>query len=249
MMIRMKVLLLTGALVFSLLSPLSSAFANIVAYYSFDGTPIGPAYTVSGASMASGGGYGGTNAYSFDGSNDYLSAPVDINPGTLPQMTMGAWVKAANGSPIKQVISHDNGGYDRSLGIDSRGGSTGWSAFSGSGAVLGSFPVTLNEWTFVAVTYDQMTSSVMLYVNGSAISESGSLGNGWNSIRIGSNPSYGEYFNGIIDDVFILDEALSKDELDVLWKGAHPVVPIPGALWLFAPGIAGLLGIRRRFCK
>ena len=50
----------------------------------------------------------------------------------MPQVTMVAWVRPDDGSPIKQVISHDHGGYDRSLGIDSRGGGVGWSAFSGS---------------------------------------------------------------------------------------------------------------------
>jgi hypothetical protein len=242
------VLWFTGLLIL-LLGSVSGAYANVVAYYSFDGAPVGPAYSVSGATLSSGGGYGATNAYSFDGSNDYLAAPVNINPLALPAMTMGAWVKASNGSPIRQVISHDNGGYDRSLGIDSRGGGTGWSAFSGSGSVLGYFPVMLDEWTFVAVTYDQSNSKVMLYVNGATKSESGTLGTGWDSIRIGSNPSYGEYFMGVIDDVFILDEALSKDELDILWKGSHPVVPIPGAFWLLGSGLVGLLGFRRKLSR
>jgi hypothetical protein len=30
---------------------------------------------------------------------------------------------------------------------------------------------------------------------------------------------------------------------------ANTPVPIPGALWLFAPGLAGLIGLRRRFTK
>ncbi len=45
--------------------------------------------------------------------DDYASAPVNINPDVMPQMTMVAWVRPDDGSPIRQVISHDNGGYDR----------------------------------------------------------------------------------------------------------------------------------------
>lgn len=121
----------------------------------------------------------------------------------MPQMTMVAWVRPDDGSPIKQVISHDNGGYDRSLGIDSRGGGTGWSAFSGSGNVLGYHPVTIGEWAFIAAVYDQNAETVKLYVNDAMYEEKGSLGPGWEHINIGTSPSYNEHFSGIIDELYL----------------------------------------------
>jgi len=96
---------------------------------------------------------------------------------------MGAWVSVASSNPVRQVISHDNGGYDRSLGIDSRGDHSpppGWSAFSDGSAVLGDFPVTLNQWTFIPAVYYQQHQSVTLYVDGQTMSESGNLGFGHN---------------------------------------------------------------------
>jgi len=184
---------------------LVSTQAELVAYYSFDGNAndFSGQYngTVYGATLTTG--YKG-QAYYFDG-NDYIQNALNINPNVLPKLTMGAWVRADNGSPVRQVISHDDGNYDRSLGIDNRGGGTGWSAFNGAG-VLGYSPVSVGEWVFVAVSYDQSTSSVMLYVNGTTFTSTSALGTGRTYTNIGRNPisTGSEYFIGAIDEVFFL---------------------------------------------
>ncbi len=209
---KIKIVLLILYFLFFL--PLSSA--SLIAYYSFEGN----------ADDFSGSGYHGTNygatlvsgyrgqAFYFDGS-DYIYSGLNINPSALTQLTMGAWVKASNSSPVRQVISHDNGGYDRSLGIDSRGGGTGWSAFKGSG-VIGYSPVSLEEWVFIAVSYNQATSTAMLYVNGVTYSSTSGLGEGYSYTNIGRNPLSGgvEYFIGTIDEVFFYSEALNASQLD-----------------------------------
>jgi hypothetical protein len=103
-------------------------------------------------------------AYKFDGENDYISIPLNINPDEMPKLTLVAWVKPDDISPIKQVISHDNTGYDRSLCIDRRGGGEGWSAFIGSGAVLGYHPVKKGKWVLLSVAYNQADSIVKTLV-------------------------------------------------------------------------------------
>jgi len=150
--------ILLAALILILMAAVTptSAETGLVAYYPFDGdtndhSGNGNDGTTHGATFVSG---TSGQALSFDGVDDYVSALVNINPDVMPQMTMAAWVRPDDGSPIRQVISHDNGGYARSLGIDHRGGGTGWSAFSGSGSVLGYHPVTIGEWVFVAAVYD-----------------------------------------------------------------------------------------------
>jgi hypothetical protein len=191
---------------------------GLVAYYPFNGNAndeSGNGYngTVDGATLTTDRFGNASSAYYFDGKDDFIYAPVNINPDIMPSMTMSAWVRADDDSPIMQVISHDNGGYDRSLGIDSRGGGTGWSAFSGSGGVLGYTPVTIGEWVFVAVVYDQNLSTVKLYVNDTIYEEEGNLGLGWDYIHIGSNPSYVEYFAGAIDEVRIYNRALFETDI------------------------------------
>jgi hypothetical protein len=192
---------------------------GLVAYYPFDGdtkdhTENGNNATNHGATFVSG--IKG-KALNFDGV-DFVSAPVNINPDVMPQMTMAVWVKPDDGSPIRQVISHDDVGYDRSLGIDRRGGGTGWSAFCGSGSVLGYCPVEVGKWTFIAAVYDQDAGTVKLYVNGAMYKKEGTLGAGQDRICIGANPSFREYFSGVIDEVKIYNRALSADELKSLYE-------------------------------
>jgi hypothetical protein len=115
---------LSAAEIESLYETTPTGEPELVAYYPFDGD----------TTDQSGNGYDGTNngatfvsgiskqALSFDGVDDFVNASVNINPDVMPQMTMMAWVQLDDDSPIRQVISHDSGGYDRSLGIDSRGG-------------------------------------------------------------------------------------------------------------------------------
>jgi hypothetical protein len=236
-----------------LLAPVP-AQAGLLAFYPFEGNANdasghGRDGTVNGAALTPSG-YEG-QAYAFNGSGNYIEVPVDINPGTYSQLTMGAWVQASDTNPIRQVISHDNGGYDRSLGIDNRGGGTGWSAFSGTGAVLGYKSVTQNQWTFLAVVYDQAAGTVTLYADEYlggmySNSEPGTLGSGWTFTLIGSNPSYGEYFGGVIDNVFFYDEALSADRLQYIAEhGAAAIVPLPPGLLLLGSGLIGLAGYRR----
>ncbi|NOR79153.1 MAG: hypothetical protein GQ523_12270 [Methanophagales archaeon] len=198
----------------------SSADLNdgLVAYYPFNGNAndeSGNGYngTVDGATLTTDRFGNASSAYYFDGNDDFIYAPVNINPDIMPSMTMSAWVRADEDSSIRQVISHDNRGYDRSLGIDSRGGGIGWSAFSGSGDVLGYSPVTIGEWVFVAVVYDQNVSTVKLYVNDTIYEGEGNLGSGLDYIHIGSNPSHAEYFAGAIDEVRIYNYALNQSEI------------------------------------
>jgi hypothetical protein len=211
-------------------TPPPTAEVGLVAYYPFDGDFVDLSGTVNnstnhGATFVPG--YKG-QALSFDGVHDFVSAPVNINPDVMPQMTMIAWARS-NSTSNGWVISHDNGGYDRTLTIDTRGGGPGWSAFSGSKGVLGYSPVTIGEWTFLAAVYDQDAETVKLYVNGALINEGeGKLGPGWEQIQIGANPSYSGYFSGAIDEVRIYNRTLSADELKALYEGEELSAPTSG---------------------
>ncbi|MCF6256937.1 MAG: LamG domain-containing protein [Gammaproteobacteria bacterium] len=131
---------------------------------------------------------------------------------------MTAWVRADSEDPIRQVISHDNAGFDRSLGIDSRGGGNGWSAFSGTGGVLGFQSVIIGEWVFLAVVYDQVAGNIKLYVNDIMMEKQGMLNEGLNTLLIGSNPSFGEYFSGAIDEVRIYSRTLTTSEIQEIFN-------------------------------
>ena len=210
---------------------------GLVAYYPFDGdtrdySGNGNHGTNSGAIFVAG---KKGQALKFDGVNNYVSAPVNINPEAMPRMTMVAWVQADKVTGT--VISHDNGDYDRTIDIDNRGGGTGWSAFSGSGAVLGYRPVTIGEWVFIAAVYDQNAKKVRLHVDDAVYEKAGTLGSGWNYINIGRNPSFGGTLAGTIDEVRIYNYALSAGEIATLRAGVGSTTAlVPASTSIVANG-------------
>ncbi|MEO0794940.1 MAG: LamG domain-containing protein [Verrucomicrobiota bacterium] len=193
-------------------------------------------------------------AIQLNGTTDFIRAFVDINPSSLPDLTMGAWVMPSTVAPSRQIISHDSGGFDRSLGLDGRGGGTGWSAFTGAG-VLGVVPAEVGVWQFVAVVYDGETSTTRLYVynESSGVTEirTGGFSNsaGWTYSDIGHNPSFGEFFGGAVDDVFFFDEALTDTQLEQVRINGPEAVPEASTVVLVTLGAAMCLGwgmLRRR---
>lgn len=251
---RRMVCLLWGLTLISAVS-LTPLQAGPIAFYPFEGDTndaTGHGYNGTGwGVIPTASGYEG-QAYIFDGGS-YVTIPVNINPGVMPQLTMGAWAWADFTTPVQAVISHDNGGFDRNLNMDYRGGCPGsacWSAFTGSSALAGP-EVTTGEWVFLAVRYDSAASSIVLDVDTTRVSTTGSPGSGWDTARIGSNPSYGEYFVGVIDNVFIYDRVLSDAEIDAIRLGGADAilpggVPEPGTLGLLLAGIGLLAAFKLR---
>lgn len=204
--------------------------SGLVAYYPFNGNANDESGNdndgvIHGALLTTDK-FGNTNsAYNFNGSGNHISIPVDINFSVKSELTMVAWVKPSDVTPIRAIISHDNGGFDRTINIDSRGGGIGYSCFTGTG-VLGYFPANVDQWVQVAVIYNQLTGTAILYQNLSSISGNTSFGTGWTYTWIGGNPSYDEYFSGTIDDIRIYDRALNEFEILALYhEGGWKIKP------------------------
>jgi hypothetical protein len=83
------------------------------------------------------------------------------------------------------------------------------------------FFIPTNQWTHVAVVYDQGT--VYTYANARLVSKtpgSGPIENfapGQNDFRIGARQQTGEYFQGLIDEVSIYNQALSMPEIQTIY--------------------------------
>lgn len=201
--------------------------AALFAYYPFDGDSLDH----------SGNGHHGENhggvfapgvrrqAIHLDGIDDFVQIPVNINPDVMPQMTMLAWVNP-DSDKEKAVISHDNGGFDRTIDMDGRGGGYGWSAFSGSAGVLGYHPITVGEWVSLVAVYDQEADSVTLYVNDDVYEGKGMLGAGTEHTLIGANPRFGNHFQGLIDEVMIIGIALTHEQITALREQTSGVTAV-----------------------
>ncbi|MEM7385506.1 MAG: hypothetical protein AAF514_11225, partial [Verrucomicrobiota bacterium] len=127
----MKTLLVVTALFTAVL--LRPAQADLIGFYTFD-DPANPLADDSGQDnhLAEPGGEanptfdeaGGIQggAFTYDGA-DRLIAPININPEEEPELTVGAWVRTASVEPgLRKIMGHDNGGWDRTVGLDNREG-------------------------------------------------------------------------------------------------------------------------------
>ncbi len=157
---------------------LYSANGELIALYTFDDADnpgadsSGQGNDISGTvgtapTWASDIGFGGSGAYDFAGGT--LTVPVDINASVMPDMTWGAWVRTDNTNPgLRKVMGHDNGGWDRTIGLDSRNGQFRYTSFTGFGRpVVGDLPgpESTEDWTFLAASYDSADGSVTVYVD------------------------------------------------------------------------------------
>ena len=189
------------------------------------------------------------SAISFDGIDDFAEIPDSPSLDITSQITITAWVyprgltAAADQDMILnkegipyEIALHDNTGPDD--GIHSCGKSTDlipaynfafyFGGLSGlpshnCGWKDGGGPLSLNQWTHVAVTYDGL--AVRTYINGvmrkEYIGVSGTIQLNDNAIRIGArgmvNPppqtNGGALFNGIVDEVKVFNRALSAQEM------------------------------------
>jgi hypothetical protein len=231
-------------LVFGAIWLSSTAQAALLGFYPFDGAD--PKQDASGQNLTlqtagadpgqlSGAGFEGSAA-SFNGSQRWI-VPLDINPGTLPQFTMGAWVKTVNlASGLRKVLGSDNGGWDRTIGLDDRNGPFRYAGFTGNGVSTGTpGPVSTNNWTFLAATYDQDAAQLILYVDLDAntqeplnpiVTDAATFGDGDMSVSIGSvGPgNNGEGWEGLIDNVFFYDEVLTADRLTAIRNGGRAAI-------------------------
>ena len=111
--------------------------------------------------------------------------------------------------------------------------------YRGSNTTFGT--VLTNTWQFIALTNDG--TNTRLYVDGALGDTLGDVGGGFNEIGIGTNRARDNpgRWNGLIDDVFVLNTTLSQQNITDLYMAG---IPEPSSLALLGHG--GLLIARRR---
>ena len=198
-------------------------------------TPIGLYAFEGNANDVSGNANNGvvTGALSFDTGTEgmgldndptitnFVNLPLNIRPGVAPRMTIGVFVDADAIDNRDTILSADNGGFDRTLTIDDRSGATRYSAFTGSGGVLGGDAANVADgFVFVAAVYDQVNQTVRLHTNGNNFTANNvTQGDSHAVTRVGSNISFAESIDGSLDNVFVFNHALSVSEVEAIRTG------------------------------
>ena len=171
-----------------------------------DGTINGATWTVGKSG----------NALSFDGTDDYISIPINIDQGGSKAYTFEAWVYPTSSSSGRHhVIGTDNGGFDWSL---LREGGT-WFVFTGSNSWNTGKSVDLNQWQHIVAVLSPVSESGSTKTASTPASTGTiSYDGGDNSVNIGRNPGYGEYFTGEIDEAVIYDRALTDADVQLRYN-------------------------------
>lgn len=152
------------------------------------------------------------NAFSFDGSGDYVDCGSTTN--VWNQSSIEAWVylKKYNQPPYKTIFQINE--YYKEVWADV-------AFYMEDGHVnpfrsgTGTTKINLNEWTHVAMVNNGTTT--LTYVNGKCdgiFATAPEWNDGWSFIKLGGGyPGDGESFNGNLDEIGLYNRALSSAEI------------------------------------
>jgi hypothetical protein len=262
-----KTFLLLATLALSLTSAHS---ALLLGWYRFDDpTDLGKDYSGNNNNGTVFGGIGApiytANGYT-GGAADFLGGgqiniPFNTGPTLWPDLTWGGWVNPDLIDGVRTLLNNDDGGYDRALNIDFRADGN-YAAFVNNGPLpynSGVAPV-INSWIFFAGVYQNNfygtgQGQLTLYVGTNVISGIRTFygSTGWTFTSIGGSPTFGEYWDGRMDDVFVMGGAATPEQMAQIMADPNNlpaiaaqvgVVPEPGT-WAAAALLVGGAGYVR----
>ena len=133
------------------------------------------------------------------------------------------WVKPdesiVDAPGLYKTFGHDDGGWDRTFGLDNRNGEYRYAAFTG-GAGPGPTDTTgtaiTSDWTFLASVWDSIDGTVTFYAGENSITQAlTDTASAHTTAAIGNlrPDNFAEGWRGWIDDVLIFDDAFGEDEI------------------------------------
>jgi methionine-rich copper-binding protein CopC len=171
--------------------------------------------TLNGATWSTGFFGGGLT---FDGVNDLVtvndSATLDLTNG----MTLEAWVKPTSAGTWRSVIMKErSAGLAYALYASNDAGSPeSFVSIASDKSAAATVAIPVNAWSHLATTFDG--SLLKLIVNGTVVATRSAVGNITTSaglLSFGGNSIWGEYFQGVIDEVRIYSRPLTEGEIRV----------------------------------
>ena len=200
-----------------------AALSGLVAAYAFDegsGTTVtdasgnGNSGTITNATWAASGKYGG--ALQFDGTSAMVTIPDSASLHLSSGMTLEAWVNPATvDDSWRDLIYKGDDSYYLEAGSDRQSNPGGGATFDGTqGHVFAPSPLPVDSWTHLAVSYDGAT--LRLYENGNEVAEApqtGTIASSTHPLEIGGDSIYGQYFQGLIDEVRVYNVALTAAQI------------------------------------
>ena len=174
--------------------------------------PAGRPVVVAGA-------IGGKDAIRFSGENEMLEIPLDINPDKVPQLTVVTVFSSQteDAQKLRKVYGHDDGGYDRAVGLDHRS-KTNFALFAGT-EVLPYFDLKARKVYLVVDEY--AGEKFNGWVNGSQLIKQAPIKHdrGLEKFYLGgTGTAYDEFWQGDIAELLVYDRKLADEERKSLEK-------------------------------
>jgi hypothetical protein len=166
----------------------------------------------------------------FNGTSDYINVGNVIGTGAYTKV---AWIKRAVGNNYNNIISTGNADYSHVFWVSYSMSFKLAAGNMGVSKVQDADPLAVDVWYQVAVTFDPNVGSgtMKLYKNGNQV------GNTATSVPTQSSSpttyigrySTGYTFNGSIDNVMVLNRALTGEEISLLYNNGNGIETIPGS--------------------
>jgi hypothetical protein len=134
-------------------------------------------------------------------------------------MTLEAWVKpSAVSAAWRDVVYKPDDNYVLEATSTQSGAPAAGGVFTGgdgnSNKVFGAAPLSTDTWAYLAATYDG--SELRLYINAdevASVPESGTIKSSAKPLQIGGDDIYGQYFQGLVDEVRVYEVARTAAEI------------------------------------
>ncbi|MBU0975448.1 LamG domain-containing protein, partial [Patescibacteria group bacterium] len=165
----------------------------------------------------------------FDGSNDYITYPVDLNQWLGGTATVSYWIKTTQvggtvfwSSPGVLGVESSGNGNDIFWGYIDNVGRIGFHVGDGN-EVKSTNPVNNNVWHQIGMTRNHSTGLIKLFIdgqlNGQIVSDIGIKTTPFSSIgRIEDTGGTPEYYIGSLDELGIWNRELSDTEIQNIYR-------------------------------
>jgi hypothetical protein len=181
----------------------------------YDNTPYSDNGTATGATLTTDRHGNSNDAYSFNGSSNYITVP-DANQLSPSAITVSCWVYPTVNATGNFVSKGGNAEYRYRM---NSGGTITFFDEGATNAISTTATIPLNQWSMVSVTGN--SSNLAIYINGALSTSGGSAylsSNTSNALWFGTYNSSSEFFGGTISHVRIYNRALSAAEIAALYK-------------------------------
>ncbi|MEC7239715.1 MAG: LamG domain-containing protein [Myxococcota bacterium] len=167
------------------------------------------------------------NAINFNGES-YLTIDEPVYPPLwATNFTIGGWVKPNAAATSTETIFQqtDGSGLARTMLYRTPSCGGALASYVGAATLCGTTALQENTWQHVAITRNRDTGKVALFLNGIKEAEGDrfmEFADGGLVVGAGKTLT-NQFFNGAVDEVMVLSEAMEESDLTALVAGGPPI--------------------------